>query len=169
VAENPSRIALGRGFICRLPLNLILKVGFERAIPSICRPGYRRSQTIAGERSRKTAKRLSVRFCTNRVVTPSSAAYLRISRRRFLISNSRGGRSGHYSPFKRQRGIRSTVLSSNDNGLLQDADRTAAASPRLRARGFAAQQTEAAIGVAVLNRMLVAGRPDPVRRQPVTA
>jgi hypothetical protein len=40
--------------------------------------------------------------------------------------------------------------------------------PRLRARGFAAQQTEAAIGVAVLNRMLVAGRPDSVRRQPVT-
>jgi hypothetical protein len=41
--------------------------------------------------------------------------------------------------------------------------------PRLRARGFAAQQTEAAIGVAVLNRMLVAGHPDSVRRQPVTA
>ena len=41
--------------------------------------------------------------------------------------------------------------------------------PRLRARGFAAQQTEAAIGVAVLNRMLVAGRPESVRRQPVTA
>jgi hypothetical protein len=39
--------------------------------------------------------------------------------------------------------------------------------PRLRARGFAAQQTEAAIGVAVLNRMLAAGRPDSVRRQPV--
>jgi Transposase DDE domain len=41
--------------------------------------------------------------------------------------------------------------------------------PRLRARGFAAQQTEAAIGMAVLNRMLVAGRPDSVRRQMVTA
>jgi hypothetical protein len=41
--------------------------------------------------------------------------------------------------------------------------------PRLRARGFAAQQTEAATGVAVLNRMLVAGRPDSVRRQPATA
>jgi hypothetical protein len=41
--------------------------------------------------------------------------------------------------------------------------------PRLRARGFAAQQTEAAIGIAVLNRMLAAGRPDSVRRQPVTA
>jgi hypothetical protein len=41
--------------------------------------------------------------------------------------------------------------------------------PRLRARGFAAQQTEAAIGVAVLNRMLVARRPHTVRRQPVTA
>jgi transposase len=41
--------------------------------------------------------------------------------------------------------------------------------PRLRARGFAAQQTEAAIGVAVLNRMLAAGRPDSVRRQPVVA
>src|SRR3954447_26786512 len=41
--------------------------------------------------------------------------------------------------------------------------------PRLRARGFAAQQTEVAIGVAVLNRMLMAGRPDSVRRQPVTA
>ena len=41
--------------------------------------------------------------------------------------------------------------------------------PRLRARGFAGQQTEAAIGVTVLNRMLVAGRPDSVRRQPVTA
>jgi len=35
--------------------------------------------------------------------------------------------------------------------------------PRLRARGFAAQQTEAAVGVAVLNRMLAAGRPDSVR------
>jgi hypothetical protein len=35
--------------------------------------------------------------------------------------------------------------------------------PRLRARGFAAQQTEAAIGVAVLNQMLMAGRPDSVR------
>jgi hypothetical protein len=34
---------------------------------------------------------------------------------------------------------------------------------RLRARGFAAQQTEAAIGVTVLNRMLAAGRPDSVR------
>jgi superfamily II DNA/RNA helicase len=33
----------------------------------------------------------------------------------------------------------------------------------------AAQQTEAAIGAAVRNRMLVAGRPDSVRRQPVTA
>jgi hypothetical protein len=39
----------------------------------------------------------------------------------------------------------------------------------LRACGFAAQQTEAAIGVAVLNRMLVAGRPDSVRHHPVTA
>jgi hypothetical protein len=29
--------------------------------------------------------------------------------------------------------------------------------PRLRARGFAAQQTEAAIGAAVLNRMLAIG------------
>jgi hypothetical protein len=41
--------------------------------------------------------------------------------------------------------------------------------PRLRARGFAGQQTEAAIGMAVLNRMLAAGRPDSVRRQPVIA
>ena len=41
--------------------------------------------------------------------------------------------------------------------------------PRLRARGFAAQHTEAAIGVAVLHRMLVVGRPDSVRRQTVTA
>ena len=40
---------------------------------------------------------------------------------------------------------------------------------RLRARGFAAQQTEAAVGVAVLNRMLAAGRPNSVRRQPVIA
>jgi transposase len=37
--------------------------------------------------------------------------------------------------------------------------------PRLRARGFAAQQTEAAVGVVVLNRMLAVGRPDSVRRQ----
>ena len=36
--------------------------------------------------------------------------------------------------------------------------------PWLRARGFDAQQTEAAIGVAVLNRMLEAVRPDSVRR-----
>ena len=41
--------------------------------------------------------------------------------------------------------------------------------PRLRARGFQAQQTEAAIGVAVLNRMLAAGRPNSVRSQKVAA
>jgi hypothetical protein len=41
--------------------------------------------------------------------------------------------------------------------------------PRLRSRGFAAQQTEAAIGVAVLNRMLAAGRPNSVRCQRVIA
>jgi hypothetical protein len=41
--------------------------------------------------------------------------------------------------------------------------------PRLRARGFAAQQSEVAIGVTVLNRMLGAGRPDSVRRQPAIA
>jgi hypothetical protein len=35
--------------------------------------------------------------------------------------------------------------------------------PRLRARGFAAQQTEAGVGMAVLNRMLEAGRPKSVR------
>jgi hypothetical protein len=34
------------------------------------------------------------------------------------------------------------------------------------ARGFAAQQSEAATGVAVLNRMPAAGRPDSVRHQP---
>ena len=37
--------------------------------------------------------------------------------------------------------------------------------PRLRARGFAAQQTEAAVGVAVLNRMLAAGDLKSVRVQ----
>ena len=41
--------------------------------------------------------------------------------------------------------------------------------PRLRARGFAAQQIEAALGVEVLNRMLAAGRPDSVRRTRVIA
>jgi hypothetical protein len=41
--------------------------------------------------------------------------------------------------------------------------------PRLRARRFAAQQSEAAIGVVVLNRMLAAGRPDSVRRQTIIA
>jgi len=34
--------------------------------------------------------------------------------------------------------------------------------PRLRARAFSAQQTEAAIGVAILNRMLACGRPKSV-------
>ena len=40
---------------------------------------------------------------------------------------------------------------------------------RLRSRGFEAQQTEAAIGVAVLNRMLVAGHPNAVRSQKIAA
>src|SRR5215217_7502444 len=40
---------------------------------------------------------------------------------------------------------------------------------RLRARGFAARQTEAAIGVAVLNRMLAARRPDFIRCQRIIA
>ncbi len=39
--------------------------------------------------------------------------------------------------------------------------------PRLRARGFAAQQTEATIAVAVLNRMLAAGRTPRFRPSPV--
>jgi hypothetical protein len=39
--------------------------------------------------------------------------------------------------------------------------------PRLRARGFAAEQTEAAIGAAILNRMLAAGRPQSVHCQPI--
>jgi len=39
--------------------------------------------------------------------------------------------------------------------------------PRLRARGFAAQQSEVAVGVTVLNRMLMAGRPKSVRCQRV--
>jgi hypothetical protein len=41
--------------------------------------------------------------------------------------------------------------------------------PRLRSRDFAAQQTEAAVGVVVLNQMLAAGRPDSVRRPRVIA
>jgi len=41
--------------------------------------------------------------------------------------------------------------------------------PRLRARGFAAQQAEAAIGVTVLNRMPLTGRPKSVRCQQVVA
>lgn len=40
--------------------------------------------------------------------------------------------------------------------------------PRLRARSFGAQQTEAAIGVAILNRMLACGRPKSVRCQAST-
>jgi hypothetical protein len=40
---------------------------------------------------------------------------------------------------------------------------------QLHARGFAAQQTETAIGAAMLHRMLAAGRPDSIRRQPVIA
>lgn len=40
--------------------------------------------------------------------------------------------------------------------------------PRLRARSFRAQQTEAAIGVAILNRMLTCGRPKSVRCQTST-
>ncbi len=47
--------------------------------------------------------------------------------------------------------------------------RKALIGPRLRARGFAAQQTEAAIGTAVLNRMLAAGRPKSVRIQRIIA
>jgi hypothetical protein len=40
---------------------------------------------------------------------------------------------------------------------------------RLRARGFDAQQAEAAVSVIVLNKMLAAGRPDSVRRERVIA
>ena len=40
---------------------------------------------------------------------------------------------------------------------------------RLRARGFAGQQTEVAIGVAVLNRLLSVARPHSVRKQVKTA
>jgi hypothetical protein len=41
--------------------------------------------------------------------------------------------------------------------------------PRLRARSFSGQQAEAAIGVAILNRMLDAGHPDSVRRLNIAA
>jgi transposase len=41
--------------------------------------------------------------------------------------------------------------------------------PCLRARSFSGQQAEAAVGVAVLNRMLGTGRPDSVRRLNIAA
>ena len=41
--------------------------------------------------------------------------------------------------------------------------------PRLRARSFSGQQADAAVGVAVLNRMLDAGRPDSVHRLNIAA
>ena len=41
--------------------------------------------------------------------------------------------------------------------------------PCLRARSFSGQQAEAAVGVAVLNRMLHAGRPDSVRQLKIAA
>ena len=41
--------------------------------------------------------------------------------------------------------------------------------PCLRARSFSGQQAEAAVGVAVLNRMLDAGHPDSVRRLKIAA
>ena len=41
--------------------------------------------------------------------------------------------------------------------------------PRLRARSFSGQQTEAAVGVAILNRMFGAGRPKSVRRLNIAA
>jgi len=41
--------------------------------------------------------------------------------------------------------------------------------PRLRARSFRSQQTEAAIGVTILNRMLACGRPKSVRCEASTA
>ena len=40
--------------------------------------------------------------------------------------------------------------------------------PRLRARLLPAQQTEAAIGCAVLNRMIACARPKSVRRKETT-
>lgn len=40
---------------------------------------------------------------------------------------------------------------------------------RLRARSFAAQQTEVALGCAVLNRMLACARPKSVRCKTTTA
>ena len=41
--------------------------------------------------------------------------------------------------------------------------------PRLRARSFSGQKAEAAVGAAVLNRMLYAGSPDSVRRMSIAA
>ncbi|MEY9381386.1 hypothetical protein ABIA10_007319 [Rhizobium leguminosarum] len=41
--------------------------------------------------------------------------------------------------------------------------------PRLQARSFRSQQTEAAIGVTILNRMLACGRPKSVRCEAPTA
>jgi hypothetical protein len=41
--------------------------------------------------------------------------------------------------------------------------------PRLRARSFSGQQAEAEVGVAILNRMLEAGRPDSIRRRDIAA
>jgi hypothetical protein len=41
--------------------------------------------------------------------------------------------------------------------------------PRLRVRNFSGQQAEAAVGVAILNRMLDAGHPDSVRRLNIAA
>jgi hypothetical protein len=59
---------------------------------------------------------------------------------------------------------RQIMAGRNDDGPLQSGDRTSVAG-----RGFAARQTEAAVGVVVLNQVLSAGRPDAVRRMRVVA
>ena len=91
------------------------------------------------------------------------------------------GADAVHNPWQRDRHILSIAArgrlgwqEETDNGqraLVETAlgRYKAIVGPRLRARSFSGQQVEAAVGVAVLNRMLYVGRPNSVRRLSIAA
>ncbi len=102
------RLPSFRPFSNALPLNPVLKQDFEREIPRLCRPDGCLSQTFVCEtRLIWLDLRLSVQFCTNRVVTPTtwSSARRTPAPPRWRVSPACAGRSRNASRWQSRRSV----------------------------------------------------------------
>ena len=130
--------------------------------------------TVRSDNSRPTAP-MTESQPTTRVINHSAAAAIVIPPRANAVEPSDdrppGQRDQHIAAISRDGRMKRQVSTGyGKRSLVETAvgRYKSIIGPRLRARLLPAQQTEAAIGCAVLNRMLACARPKSVRRKEAT-